>query len=97
MLLFVVALPIAMELIGSLMALRDGWCDRANRSAGINRIAVRVAFVALFITVAPQRSWWLLGAAATTVILAHVVSFYCFRLLSRRYPAAVVDRDQEQA
>ena len=94
-LLFVVALPITMELIGSLMALRDGWCDRPNRSRGINRIAVRVVFVALFLTLTPQHTWWVVGAAAATVILAHVVSFYVFRLLSRRFPAPVIDREED--
>jgi len=95
-LLFIIALPIAMELIGALLALRDGWCDRGARSAGINRLAVRIAILAVFLTLAPQRSWWVFGAAAATVLFAHVLSFYSFRLISRRFPAAVIDRDQEQ-
>lgn len=91
--LFFIAVPIAIETLGTLFALRDGWCDRAGLPSAINRVAWRLVFVAAFLAIAPQASWWVLLAASAVVLFAHVATFFGFRVISRRYPARVIDRD----
>jgi hypothetical protein len=81
---FVIAIPVSVELLGALLAVVDARRIPDARAAAVERLAIPVFAWGLL--------WWFIGAdgwrvligALASVVVGHVVVFYVVRSLLRR-------------
>jgi hypothetical protein len=95
---FVIAVPLAVELLGALLAIADARRHPDARVGAVERLAVPLLAWGLL--------WWWIGAAAwgvvlgamVLVIVAHVVTFYMMRWLLQRptWQSTSVDTDDPE-
>ena len=93
---FLLALPVSVELWGALFGVLDGWRVAASRAAALERFAVPLLLWGAL--------WWLLGVGAwrlmvialVLILACQVVTFYGMRLLIRipRLQTIAIDTDQ---
>lgn len=95
LLAILVGIPLAVELLGAVCAIRDGWSQPDARAAAVERLAVPMLMWGLL--------WWIAGATAGPVLSAvlvgvalwQFVAFAVVRLLSRwrRFQTVAEDTD----
>jgi hypothetical protein len=94
---FIIAVPLAVELLGAVMAIVDARRQPDARAAAVERLAVPLFVWGLLWWWVGADSWRVMVGAVAFVLAAHVVGFYAARWLLRR-PACqttAVDTDDE--
>jgi hypothetical protein len=81
---FVLAIPLSVELSGAIFAVADAWRTPDARAAAVERLAVPVFGWGLLWWFAGVDGWRVLFGAIAFVFAAHVVTFYAMRSLLRR-------------
>ncbi len=96
-LVFVVAVPLSVELFGAFYAVIDAWRHAESRAAAVERLAIPLLFwSALWWWVGPD-AWYLLAAAWAFVIVCHITVFYCTRWLIRheKFQTTAIETDSD--
>jgi len=76
LLLFLVAVPISVELLGGCMSIRDNWADTETRAAAVERLSIPVLCWGALWWIAGSNAGGVLAAALAFVAVWQAVMFY---------------------
>ena len=92
---FMVAVPLSVELFGSLYAVFDAWRHADSRAAALERLAFPLTVWAVLWWLVGAEAWYVLAAALTLVLICHIAVFYGARWLIRRPNIQTIAIDTE--
>ena len=95
---FVVTVPLAVELLGALFAIFDARGLPDARAAAAERLAIPLLVWGLLWWLAGADAWAVMLGAVALVLVAHVVTFYAMRWLLQRpaWQTTAVDTDDSE-
>jgi hypothetical protein len=95
LLVFIIAVPLSVELFGSMYAVFDAWRHPDSRAAAAERLAFPLmVWGALWWWIGAE-AWYVLAAAWVTVVICHVAVFYGGRWLIRRPDSQTIAIDTD--
>jgi hypothetical protein len=80
---FLLALPVSVELWGALFGVLDSWRVAASRAAALERFAIPLLLWGALWWLVGVGAWRLMVIALVVVLACQVVTFYATRLLIR--------------
>jgi hypothetical protein len=83
-LVFIIAVPLSVELFGSIYAVSDAWRHPESRAAALERLAVPLMVWGMLWWWVGAEAWDVLAAAWAVVLVCHIAVFYGGRWLIRR-------------
>lgn len=97
LIVFVLALPVSMELWGAVFGVWDGWRVAASRAAALERFAVPMLLWGALWWLGGVGAWRLMVIALVVVLACQVVTFYATRLLIRipRLQTTAIDTESD--
>jgi len=83
-LVFIIAVPLSVELFGSMYAVFDAWRHPESRAAAVERLAIPLMVWGFLWWWIGAEAWYVLAAAWAVVLICHIAVFYGARWLIRR-------------
>jgi hypothetical protein len=83
-LVFIIAVPLSVELFGSIYAVFDAWRHPESRAAAAERLAFPLMVWGVLWWWIGVEAWYVLAAAWAVVLVCHIAVFYGVRWLIKR-------------
>jgi len=94
-LLALLGVPLTIELVGRLLAVRDAWPVPRERPPALQRLATPLLVSIIVLWIAPPETWYALALGAGFVAGWRMLTWAMLRLVmrSRRFHMRVIDTD----